>query len=56
MIHYTNSVLHSQHDFVDVLRHIQQARQKVFAQINTTLIDLYWQIGQIISHKVSAEA
>ena len=51
-----NTDLSSQQDFVDVLRHIQQARQKVFAQINTTLIDLYWQIGQIISHKVSAEA
>lgn len=56
MIHYTNPVLDSQQDFVDVLRHIQQARQKVFAQINTDLIDLYWQIGQIISHKVSTEA
>jgi predicted nuclease of restriction endonuclease-like (RecB) superfamily len=47
---------HSQQDFVDVLRHIQHSRQKVFAQINTALIDLYWQIGQIISHKVSTEA
>ena len=28
----------------------------IFAQINTALIDLYWQIGQIISHKVSTEA
>jgi predicted nuclease of restriction endonuclease-like (RecB) superfamily len=47
---------HSQPDFVDVLRHIQQSRQKIFAQINTALIDLYWQLGQIISHKVSTEA
>ncbi|QWF69745.1 DUF1016 family protein [Methylomonas paludis] len=52
----TKPALHSQQDFVDVLRHIQQSRQKIFAQINTTLIDLYWQIGQIISHKVSTEA
>jgi len=56
MMDIKNTDLSSQHDFVDVLRHIQQSRQKVFAQINTTLIDLYWQIGQIISHKVSAEA
>ena len=56
MMDIKNTDLSSQQDFVDVLRHIQQARQKVFAQINTTLIDLYWQIGQIISHKVSAEA
>lgn len=47
---------HSQPDFVDVLQHIQQSRQKIFAQINTALIDLYWQLGQIISHKVSTEA
>jgi predicted nuclease of restriction endonuclease-like (RecB) superfamily len=51
----TKLVPHSQPDFVDVLRHIQQSRQKIFAQINTALIDLYWQIGRIISHKVSTE-
>jgi len=46
----------SQKDFSEVLLHIQQSRQKIFAQINTALIDLYWHIGQIISHKVSTEA
>ncbi len=45
-----------QKEFSDVLKQIQQSRQKVFAHINTALIDLYWQIGQIISHKVSSEA
>ncbi len=49
----TKPALPSQQDFVEVLQHIQQSRQKVFSQINTALIDLYWQIGQIISHKVS---
>lgn len=48
--------LHSRQDFIEVLRHIQQSRQTVFAQINTALIDLYWQIGRIISHKVSTAA
>lgn len=48
--------LQSQQDFVEVLRHIQQSRQKIFAQVNTALIDLYWQIGHIISNKVSTEA
>ena len=52
----TKPALPSQQDFVDVLRYIQKSRQKIFAQINTALIDLYWQIGQIISHKVSTEA
>ena len=55
-VNIKNADLPNQQDFVDVLRHIQQARQKVVAQINTALIDLYWQIGQIISHKVSTEA
>lgn len=47
--------LPNQQDFSAVLQYIQQSRQKVFTQINTALIDLYWQIGQIISHKVSTE-
>jgi len=42
-------------EFSDVLKHIQQSRQKVFAHINTALIDLYWHIGQIISQKVNAD-
>ena len=40
-------------DFADVLGHIQQTRQRVFAQANTALIDLYWRIGQTLSHKVA---
>jgi len=42
--------------FSDVLQHIQQTRQKIFSQANTGLIDLYWQIGLTISHKVQSEA
>ena len=45
-----------QQDFSEVLQQIQRSRQKVFAQINTTLIDLYWHVGQTISHKVQTEA
>jgi predicted nuclease of restriction endonuclease-like (RecB) superfamily len=33
---------------------IQAARQKAFEAVNTTLIDLYWQIGKHISRKVAA--
>jgi predicted nuclease of restriction endonuclease-like (RecB) superfamily len=40
-------------DFAEVLRQIQQTRQRVFAQANTALIDLYWRIGKTISHKVA---
>jgi predicted nuclease of restriction endonuclease-like (RecB) superfamily len=49
-------VQNTQSEFSDVLKQIQASRQKVFAQINTALIDLYWQIGQIISQKVSSES
>ena len=42
--------------FSEVLQHIQQARHKIFSQANTTMIDLYWQIGLTISHKVQSEA
>jgi predicted nuclease of restriction endonuclease-like (RecB) superfamily len=42
--------------FSEVLQHIQQARHKIFSQANTALIELYWQIGLTISHKVQSEA
>lgn len=45
-----------QQDFGEVLRHIQQAQQKVFAQANTALMALYWQIGKTLSEKVQNEA
>ena len=47
-----NSVSLSQ-DFAEVLGYIQQTRQRVFAQANTALIDLYWRIGQTLSQKVA---
>jgi len=50
------SKLQSHHEFSDVLTQIQKARQKVFAHINTALIDLYWHIGQLISRKVETES
>ena len=50
-----NNSIALQQDFSEVLQQIQQSRQKVFAHINTALIDLYWHIGKTISHKVQAE-
>jgi predicted nuclease of restriction endonuclease-like (RecB) superfamily len=54
----TKNVLNHQHSqgFHDVLQHIQQARQKVFTQANTALIELYWQVGKTISEKIQREA
>lgn len=51
-----NFALEDQQAFSCVLQHIQQSRHQVFAHINTALIDLYWQIGQIISHRVNKAA
>jgi predicted nuclease of restriction endonuclease-like (RecB) superfamily len=45
-------LIHPQ-DFAEVLSHIQQTRQRVFAQANTALIGLYWRIGQMLSQKVA---
>ena len=39
-------------DFKSISINIKQARQKVYAQINRSLIELYWDIGTIISRKV----
>jgi len=46
----------TQQTFNQLLQHIQQTRQKVFAQVNTALIDLYWQVGKTISQQVQAQA
>ena len=47
----TNSNIPS-HQFNEVLEMIKVAKQKVFAAINTSLIDLYWQIGCYISRQI----
>lgn len=41
--------------FSELLQHIRQAKQKIFLQANTVLIDLYWQLGKTISEKVKSE-
>jgi predicted nuclease of restriction endonuclease-like (RecB) superfamily len=43
----------SSKDFEEVLHRIRQTRERVFAQANTVLIELYWQIGETISDKVA---
>jgi predicted nuclease of restriction endonuclease-like (RecB) superfamily len=43
-----------QADFTEVVEHIRQARQKAYTQINTTLIELYWNVGRTISQKVKS--
>jgi predicted nuclease of restriction endonuclease-like (RecB) superfamily len=41
-------------DFAEVTQLIADARQRAVLAVNTTLIDLYWQVGQIISQKIGA--
>jgi predicted nuclease of restriction endonuclease-like (RecB) superfamily len=45
----------SQADFDEVLALIDSARTRAVAAVNTTLIDLYWSIGEYISRKIADE-
>ena len=38
--------------FAEIVNLIQIARQQAFQVVNTTLIDLYWQVGAYISRKI----
>ncbi|MDD2364543.1 MAG: PDDEXK nuclease domain-containing protein [Desulfuromonadaceae bacterium] len=40
--------------FAEVVNLIHSARQRAFQAINTTLIDLYWQVGEYISRKIES--
>jgi len=41
--------------FNEILTLIYSAKQKAFAQVNSTLIELYWSVGQYISTKTTKE-
>lgn len=41
-------------EFSGIVQLIASAKQRAVAAVNTTLIDLYWQIGQIISQKIAS--
>lgn len=43
-----------QPDFSEVVHLITAARQHAYQAVNTTLIDLYWQVGAYISNKIKA--
>ena len=40
-------------DFADIARLIDAARQRAVQAVNTTLIELYWQVGERISRKIA---
>jgi predicted nuclease of restriction endonuclease-like (RecB) superfamily len=41
-----------QNQFDEILKQIQKARQQAYSQVNKTLVELYWSIGQYISRQV----
>lgn len=41
--------------FCEVVQLIRDARQRTFQAVNTTLIDLYWQVGEYISRKIETD-
>lgn len=41
-------------DFNEIVSLIAHAKQRALQAVNTTLIDLYWQVGEIISRKIAA--
>ena len=41
-------------DFSQITQLITAARQRAVQSVNTTLIELYWQVGQTISRKIAA--
>jgi len=42
-----------QSDFNEILGFITAAKQRAVQAVNTTLIDLYWQVGEVISRKIA---
>jgi hypothetical protein len=45
----------AQADFDEVVRLIDSARTRAVAAVNTTLIELYWSIGEFITRKIADE-
>ncbi len=43
-----------QESFSEIVKRIDSTREKVVRTINTGLIDLYWEIGHVISRKIEA--
>lgn len=41
-------------DFSEITRLIDSARQRAYQAVNTTLIELYWQVGAYLSGKIAA--
>jgi hypothetical protein len=40
--------------FTEIVQLIAAAKQQAIKAVNTSLIDLYWQVGEIISRKIAS--
>jgi len=50
-----SNIDNNQNSFNEVLTLIQQAKRKVYKQANSTLIELYWNLGEFIFQKTTKE-
>lgn len=41
--------------FEEIMSFIQEAQRRTFQAVNTRLIDLYWQVGEYISHRITED-
>lgn len=46
------TALNPQDDFSEITQMITAAKQRAIQAVNVALIELYWQIGQLISRKI----
>ena len=53
-VSYTHLDVYKRQGFAEIVGLIAAARQRAFQAVNTTLIDLYWQVGEYISRKIEA--
>jgi predicted nuclease of restriction endonuclease-like (RecB) superfamily len=44
-----------QSSFAEVVHLIEQARQRAYQAVNTQLMELYWTVGEYVSHKIEAD-
>lgn len=49
-----NQITTEKPDFTEVIHLIEAARKQAYQAVNTTLIELYWQVGAYISRKIRA--
>lgn len=52
---YESVSLSEEEIFAEVVEMIRSARQQALAAVNTALIDLYWKLGETISHRITSD-